>query len=153
MSVSMLSFWMTHALPSTTSGKARCTFFFSRVVLAGVVSTFTGAGFFGIASIVVGKNFGCGSSRQQAVDCFKALGISVIIAESFGAIYERNAINSGMPILIAEGISKKLYDKDVLSLDFTTGQITDKTQKKSFNAKPFSETQKEIYLRGGLLGG
>jgi 3-isopropylmalate dehydratase small subunit len=103
--------------------------------------------------VVVGKNFGCGSSRQQAVDCFKALGISVIIAESFGAIYERNAINSGMPILIAEGISKKLYDKDVLSLDFTTGQITDKTQKKSFNAKPFSETQKEIYLRGGLLGG
>jgi 3-isopropylmalate dehydratase small subunit len=67
--------------------------------------------------VVVGKNFGCGSSRQQAVDCFKALGISVIIAESFGAIYERNAINSGMPILIAEGISKKLYDKDVLSLD------------------------------------
>jgi 3-isopropylmalate dehydratase small subunit len=103
--------------------------------------------------VVVGKNFGCGSSRQQAVDCFKALGISVIIAESFGAIYERNAINSGMPILIAEGISKKLYDKDVLSLDFTTGQITDKTQKKSFNVKPFSETQKEIYLRGGLLGG
>ncbi len=103
--------------------------------------------------VVVGKNFGCGSSRQQAVDCFKALGISVIVAESFGAIYERNAINSGMPILIAEGISKKLYDKDVLSLDFTTGQITDKTQKKSFNAKPFSETQKEIYLRGGLLGG
>ncbi len=103
--------------------------------------------------VVVGKNFGCGSSRQQAVDCFKALGISVIIAESFGAIYERNAINSGMPILVAEGITKKLRDKDVLSIDFTTGQITDKTQKKTFNAKPFSAPQKEIYLRGGLLGG
>jgi len=102
--------------------------------------------------VVVGKNFGCGSSRQQAVDCFKALGISVIVAESFGAIYERNAINSGMPILIAEGITKKLHDKDVLSIDFTSGQITDKTQKKSFNVKPFSEAQKEIYLRGGLLG-
>lgn len=103
--------------------------------------------------VAVGKNFGCGSSRQQAVDCFKALGISVIVAESFGAIYERNAINSGMPILVAEDITKKLHDKDVLSIDFTTGQITDKTKKKSFNAKPFSEAQKEIYLRGGLLGG
>jgi len=103
--------------------------------------------------VVVGKNFGCGSSRQQAVDCFKALGISVIIAESFGAIYERNAINSGMPILVAEGITKKLHDKDMLSVDFTTGQITDKTQRQSFYIKPFSEAQKEIYLRGGLLGG
>ncbi len=103
--------------------------------------------------VVVGKNFGCGSSRQQAVDCFKALGISVIIAESFGAIYERNAINSGMPILVADGITKKLHDKDILSVDFSTGLITDKNQKKTYNAKPFSESQKEIYQRGGLLGG
>jgi 3-isopropylmalate/(R)-2-methylmalate dehydratase large subunit len=102
--------------------------------------------------VVVGKNFGCGSSRQQAVDCFKALGISVIVAESFGAIYERNAINSGMPILVAEGISKKLHDKDSISIDFMTGVITDKTQRKTYQGKPFSEAQKEIYLHGGLLG-
>lgn len=103
--------------------------------------------------VVVGKNFGCGSSRQQAVDCFKALGISVIIAESFGAIYERNAINSGMPILVAEGITKKLHDKDMLSVNFTTGLIMDKTLGKSVYTKPFSKAQKDIYLRGGLLGG
>jgi 3-isopropylmalate dehydratase small subunit len=102
--------------------------------------------------VAVGKNFGCGSSRQQAVDCFKALGIRVLVAESFGAIYERNAINSGMPILVAENITKKLHDKDILSIDFSTGIITDKTQRKTFQAKPFSEAQTEIYLRGGLLG-
>jgi len=102
--------------------------------------------------VAVGKNFGCGSSRQQAVDCFKALGIRVLVAESFGAIYERNAINSGMPILVAENITKKLHDKDILSIDFSTGIITDKTQSKTFQAKPFSEAQTEIYLRGGLLG-
>ena len=51
--------------------------------------------------VIVGKNFGCGSSRQQAVDCFKSLRISVIIAESFGAIYERNAINNAMPIPVS----------------------------------------------------
>lgn len=103
--------------------------------------------------VVVGKNFGCGSSRQQAVDCFKALGISVIVAESFGAIYERNAINSGMPILVAGDIIKKIHDKDILSIDFDTGVIKDQTVGKTFQAKPFSEAQKDIYLRGGLLGG
>jgi 3-isopropylmalate dehydratase small subunit len=102
--------------------------------------------------VAVGKNFGCGSSRQQAVDCFKALGISMIVAESFGAIYERNAINSGMPILTVEGITKNIHEKDIVSIDFTTGMIKDKTQGKTYQAKPFSEAQKEIYLRGGLLG-
>jgi 3-isopropylmalate/(R)-2-methylmalate dehydratase large subunit len=102
--------------------------------------------------VIVGKNFGCGSSRQQAVDCFKALGISVIIAESFGAIYERNAINSGMPILVSEGITKKIYHHDKVSIDLTTGMITDMTQAKAYQGKPFSQVQKDIYLRGGLLG-
>jgi len=101
--------------------------------------------------LVVGKNFGCGSSRQQAVDCFKSLGISVIIAESFGAIYERNAINNAMPILIAEEITKKINDGDIISIDFTTGEIINKTQDETSQAKPFSKSQLEIYKRGGLL--
>jgi 3-isopropylmalate/(R)-2-methylmalate dehydratase large subunit len=102
--------------------------------------------------VVVGKNFGCGSSRQQAVDCFKALGIGVIVAESFGAIYERNAINSGMPILVAEGITKKIQHHDQVTVDFITGVITDRTEGKTYQGKPFSQVQKDIYLRGGLLG-
>ncbi len=101
--------------------------------------------------LVVGKNFGCGSSRQQAVDCFKSLGISVIIAESFGAIYERNAINSGMPILAAKDITKKIDDKDELVVNFKTGEIIDKTQNKTYYAKPFSKAQLNIYKKGGLL--
>jgi 3-isopropylmalate dehydratase small subunit len=101
--------------------------------------------------IVTGKNFGAGSSRQQAVDCFKSLGISVIIAESFGAIYERNAINSAMPILIADDITNKIKDNDEISVDFTTGEIINKTQNKRYNAKPFSKSQLEIYKKGGLL--
>jgi len=101
--------------------------------------------------VITGKNFGCGSSRQQAVDCFKSLGISVIIAESFGAIYERNAINSAMPILLAEDITNKINDQDGISIDFTTGEIVDKTLGKMFKTKPFSKSQLEIYKRGGLL--
>ena len=101
--------------------------------------------------VVVGKNFGCGSSRQQAVDCFKSLGISVIIAESFGAIYERNAINNAMPILVCEGITKKVDDADRLSVNFESGEIVDETKQIRLKAKPFSPSQLEIYKRGGLL--
>ena len=49
--------------------------------------------------VITGKNFGAGSSRQQAVDGFAILGVQAILAESFGAIYERNAINAAFPIL------------------------------------------------------
>ncbi|RLF41312.1 MAG: homoaconitate hydratase [Thermoplasmata archaeon] len=101
--------------------------------------------------VIVGKNFGCGSSRQQAVDCFKSLGIAAIIAESFGAIYERNAVNSGLPILVAEDIINKIDDGDIISIDFLTGLIFDKTKNRKFYAKPFSKVQLEIYKRGGLL--
>jgi 3-isopropylmalate/(R)-2-methylmalate dehydratase large subunit len=101
--------------------------------------------------VVSGKNFGAGSSRQQAVDCFKSLGISLIIAESFGAIYERNAINSAMPILVADNITNHIHQGDVLSIDFLTGKIFDKTQEKIFYSKPFSDAQLGIYKKGGLL--
>jgi 3-isopropylmalate dehydratase small subunit len=101
--------------------------------------------------VITGKNFGAGSSRQQAVDCFKALGVSVIIAESFGAIYERNAINSAMPIIVADEISDKINDKDEIIVDFLNGEITNKTQNKTYKAKPFSKSQLDIYKRGGLL--
>lgn len=101
--------------------------------------------------VVVGKNFGCGSSRQQAVDCFKSLGISVIIAESFGAIYERNAINNALPIIVSEGITRNVDDKDVLSVNFETGEIVDKTKNTLIKGKPFSPSQLEIFKRGGLL--
>ena len=77
----------------------------------------------------------------------------MIIAESFGAIYERNAVNSAMPILIAEDITKKIGDKDTISVDFSTGEIEDKTLGKTYQAKPFSKVQLEIYQHGGLLGG
>jgi 3-isopropylmalate/(R)-2-methylmalate dehydratase small subunit len=56
--------------------------------------------------LVAGKNFGAGSSRQQAVDCFRALGIGCIVAESYGAIYKRNAINSGFPIVVLPGLTE-----------------------------------------------
>lgn len=103
--------------------------------------------------VVVGKNFGCGSSRQQAVDCFKSLGISTIIAESFGAIYERNAINAAFPILTGELVKSGIESGDTVKVDFESGEVEDVTKGKKFNINSFSEVQLEIYKRGGLLGG
>jgi 3-isopropylmalate/(R)-2-methylmalate dehydratase large subunit len=102
--------------------------------------------------IVTGKNFGSGSSRQQAVDCFRALGIQCIIAGSFGAIYERNAINAAFPILATGKTSDSdLKSGDKLQVDFRTGEIINLRNNKKIQASGFSEVQMEIYRKGGLF--
>ena len=103
--------------------------------------------------IISGKNFGSGSSRQQAVDCFSALGIQAIIAESFGAIYERNAINAAFPIIICKELSNLgLNNGDSIKVDLRTGQIENLKNKKIVKAEPFSDVQLNLYQKGGLLG-
>jgi 3-isopropylmalate dehydratase small subunit len=101
--------------------------------------------------VVVGSNFGCGSSRQQAVDCFTSLAVSLLIATSFGAIYERNAINAGMPIMAADLSDAGVKSGDEIEVDLTTGRITHLATGKVFEGRPFSDVQMEIYQRGGLL--
>lgn len=110
--------------------------------------------------ILAGKNFGAGSSRQQAVDCFRALGIGAIVAESFGAIYKRNAINSGLPIVSLPGLTglaDELKTGDELAVDFEIGQVTllpsasEGVQEKTFQAQPFSQVQMDIYQAGNLF--
>ncbi len=102
--------------------------------------------------VFVHKNFGAGSSRQQAVDCFKALGIQAIVANSFGAIYERNAINASFPIISYKNADAlKLEDGDTLRINLETGKIENLTKNTSIDAEPFSEVQTEIYQNGGLF--
>jgi 3-isopropylmalate/(R)-2-methylmalate dehydratase large subunit len=103
--------------------------------------------------IIAGKNFGSGSSRQQAVDCFISLGVSGIIAESFGAIYERNAINAGLPVIVCKTMhSLELKSGDGISVNLETGQITNLSNGKVTMAEPLSDVQISIYLKGSLLG-
>ncbi len=103
--------------------------------------------------LIVGENFGAGSSRQQAVDCFKALGIQCIIGESFGAIYKRNAINSGFPIIEAPGIfdSGEFCSQDEIEVDFETGLIKNISKGGEFQAKPMSHVAMEIMKSGGIF--
>lgn len=102
--------------------------------------------------LVVGHNFGCGSSRQQAVDCFEALGVSAIVGDSFGAIYFRNAVNSGMPIIEAPGITKSgLVSGDIVEIDLEKSTITCREKGVVIEAKPYSPVQMDIYQAGSLF--
>jgi 3-isopropylmalate dehydratase small subunit len=106
--------------------------------------------------IIAGPNFGSGSSRQQAVDCFKALGVKLIIAVSFGAIYKRNAINSGFPILIFNEAEKIITENKISNLaqievDLLVGKLVNKDTGETFQLMPFSKVQKDIYDKGSLL--
>ncbi|MFW9990757.1 MAG: 3-isopropylmalate dehydratase [Candidatus Odinarchaeota archaeon] len=102
--------------------------------------------------LVVGKNFGAGSSRQQAVDCFTALGIEAIIGESFGAIYKRNAINAGTLLVELQHFSpSSCKTGDELELDLEKGNLLNKTRGTEIPIKPLSRVQLDIYHAGDLF--
>lgn len=106
--------------------------------------------------VIVGPNFGSGSSRQHAVDCFRALGIKLIIAVSFGAIYKRNAINTGFPIMIFKDaeeviVENKISNLDRVKVDLLSGELTNLGSSETFQLMPFSKVQKDIYESGSLL--
>lgn len=102
--------------------------------------------------IVTGANFGAGSSRQQAVDCLLSLGISLIIAKSYGAIYFRNAVNVALPVMIADLVSAGVKNGDEISANLETGEIVIKRTGQRIQGRPFAKAQLDIYRRGGLLG-
>ncbi len=102
--------------------------------------------------IVAGPNFGCGSSREHAPIAIKASGISCVIAPSFARIFYRNAINMGLAIMECAEASEQIEDGDEITIDFTTGKITDLTNGKEFTAKPFPDFIRKIIEADGLVG-
>ena len=103
--------------------------------------------------LLAGVNFGAGSSRQQAVDCFRALGIGAIVAESYGAIYKRNAINSGFPIVALPSLTQiygQFTNGDQLEVDLQTSRLV-LNGKRTYRAEPFSKVQMDIYQAGDLF--
>ena len=103
--------------------------------------------------LLAGVNFGAGSSRQQAVDCFRALGIAAIVAESYGAIYKRNAINSGFPIVAMSDLTQRyrqFQNGDPLEIDLEAGLLSVNGEQ-TFQIEPFSTVQMDIYQAGDLF--
>ncbi len=106
--------------------------------------------------VIAGENFGSGSSRQQAVDCFRALDVKLIIASSFGAIYKRNAINTGFPILASQEINElvsagKIKHLQQIRVDLLSGKLENLDTCEIFSISPFSKVQKDIFDKGTLL--
>jgi len=98
--------------------------------------------------VVASENFGCGSSREQAPVALKHAGVSAIVAKSFARIFYRNAINIGLPVIIAE---INASNGDVLKIDLEEGTIKNKTTGESFKIEPFKEFILEILKDGGLV--
>jgi 3-isopropylmalate/(R)-2-methylmalate dehydratase small subunit len=99
--------------------------------------------------VVAGRNFGCGSSREQAATCLKAAGVSAVVASSFARIYYRNAINLGLPIVQCADVVAKVRPGDTVAIDFAAGTLEHDGESYAFPALP--DTVMEILEAGGLV--
>lgn len=98
--------------------------------------------------IVAGRNFGCGSSREQAPAALKQAGVGLIIAESFARIFRRNAINIGLPVMIAK-IGTDVQQGELAAVNLTNGEIT--VGKQKMQGQPLSENVLATIEAGGLI--
>jgi 3-isopropylmalate/(R)-2-methylmalate dehydratase small subunit len=99
--------------------------------------------------IVAGNNFGCGSSREQAPLAIKYAGATAVVAKSFARIFFRNAINIGLPVLIAE--TDNIRDGDELEIDLNSGKITNLVSGKILECSRLPSIMLEILQKGGLV--
>ena len=101
--------------------------------------------------IVGDKNFGCGSSREQAPLALKYSGVKCVIAETFARIFFRNAINIGLPVIECKGISASVDDGDELTVDFEAGMVQNLSKGRSFQVAKLPPFILEILSDGGLI--
>ena len=102
--------------------------------------------------IVAGKNFGCGSSRENAPEALKMLGIRGIIAESFARIFFRNAIAIGLPVITCQdAFTISFRDGDQVRINLQEARIENTTQGMAALARPLPAEVLQIIEKGGIL--
>jgi 3-isopropylmalate/(R)-2-methylmalate dehydratase small subunit len=99
--------------------------------------------------VVAGKNFGCGSSREQAATCLKYAGVQAVLAKSFARIFFRNAINQGLPVVQCSEAVDSIEFGEEIAIDFAKGKI--ETAKGVFAIAPLPESVLHILEAGGLI--
>jgi len=102
----------------------------------------------GFDIFVAGRNFGCGSAREQAVTAIMGLGVKAVVACSFSRTFYRNAINSGLPIVECPEIYDAVDEGDEVRLDLAAGQIHHRETDYSF--PKFPDSVRELLELGGL---
>jgi 3-isopropylmalate/(R)-2-methylmalate dehydratase small subunit len=100
--------------------------------------------------IVAGKNFGCGSSREQAPLVLEHIGVSAVIARSFARIFYRNSVNIGLPVVECKDVDK-VSDQDLLRVDLEAGVIKNLTKEDTYRIKSFPTELWQILSEGGLV--
>jgi len=100
--------------------------------------------------VVAGRNFGAGSSREQAPEALKHLGVAALIAESYAGLFYRNAINLGLPALVCAQ-AKRIRAGDDITVDLDAGRIDNRTSGETLAAEPVPAFLLQIVRDGGLL--
>ncbi|MDB5806635.1 MAG: leuD [Betaproteobacteria bacterium] len=98
--------------------------------------------------IVAGRNFGAGSSREQAPQALKHLGVAAVLAPSFAGLFYRNALNLGLPVLVCEA-APTIADNLPCSVDFETGTV--KAGGQTYRCEPIPGFLLAMLRDGGLL--
>ena len=101
--------------------------------------------------IVAGSNFGCGSSREQAVIALKHAGVSAVVAKSFARIFYRNAINLGLPVIESEDAHGILPEGVVAFLELASSRLVSEDGTKSAALKEIPAHARTILDQGGLI--
>lgn len=99
--------------------------------------------------VIAGKNWGCGSSREQAVTCLKESKLGAIVAKSFGRIYYRNCLNAALPALTCQDAAEKIQDGEIIEIDLKRGEIRYGSGILKF--PPLPEQVMGIFAAGGLV--
>jgi 3-isopropylmalate/(R)-2-methylmalate dehydratase small subunit len=100
--------------------------------------------------VVGGRNFGCGSSREQAPAALKHLGVAALIAESFAGLFYRNALNLGLPALVCSE-AKRIRDGDRISIDYVNHEVFVPSRDERLPFEPIPAHLLEMVRDGGLL--
>lgn len=100
--------------------------------------------------IVAGRNFGCGSSREQAPLVLKHLGVSAVIAKSFARIFYRNAMNIGLAAIEFKEVDD-IQEGDFLEVNLTEGYVKNITKDKVYSVKTVPPALWKILSNGGLV--
>ena len=100
--------------------------------------------------MVAGRNFGAGSSREQAAEALKHLGVACVVAKSFGGIFYRNALNLGLPVIVCAD-TDRIRDGDQVTVDPHTGAIVNETRGERLAAQPLPDFLLDMIADGGLV--
>lgn len=101
--------------------------------------------------IVAGRNFGCGSSREHAPLALLGAGVGAVVAASFARIFFRNAINTGLPILVCPEVAASIEHGAEVEVDLEASTVTDVKAGKTYRAEPLPDFVREIVACGGLV--